>query len=106
DYFILCFIFLWCFDCTLSFGYGRKGQSKMVFFCNLGKHLISSSLRFHLSALVLGLFVSQSAFAGSLVINWNPISSSALAGYKIKSGNTSGSYSQPVSVGKVTSYKL
>ena len=42
----------------------------------------------------------------SLLISWNPITNSTLAGYKIKFGTTSGSYSQSVSVGKVTSYTL
>ena len=77
-----------------------------MFSSYLVKHSKLSRLGFYLSLLTVVLLLSQSAFAGSLLISWDPISSSMLAGYKIKLGTTSGSYSQSLSVGKVTSYTL
>lgn len=65
-----------------------------------------SRLVFYLSLLTVVLLLSQSAFAGSLLISWDPIPTSTLAGYKIKFGTTSGSYAQSVAVGNVTSYTL
>ena len=65
-----------------------------------------SRLGFYPSLLTVILLLSKSAFAGSLLISWDASPSSTLAGYKIKFGTTSGSYSQSVSVGKVTSYTL
>jgi len=49
------------------------------------KYLKLSRLGFYLSLLTVVLLLSQSAFAGSLLISWDPISSSMLAGYKISS---------------------
>lgn len=42
--------------------------------------------------------------AGSLLVIWDPIQDGQLAGYKIKYGTSSNSYSGVVDVGKVTSY--
>ena len=70
------------------------------------KYLKLSGLGFYLSLLTVILLLSQGALAGSLLISWDAIPSSTLAGYKIKFGSTSGSYSQSVTVGKVSSYTL
>jgi len=52
------------------------------------------------------LVVPQSVMAGSLLLSWNPIQDSRLAGYKIKYGTASGSYTQSVDVGNNTSHTL
>ena len=77
-----------------------------MFSSNPAKYSVLNRKGFFLSLLVVVLLLSQNALAGSLLISWNPISSSALAGYKIKVGTTSGTYTQFIAVGNVASYTL
>ena len=55
---------------------------------------------------VVVLAIPQSAMAGSLLLSWGAIQDSRLAGYKIKYGTASGSYTQSADVGNKTSYTL
>lgn len=59
-----------------------------------------------LIVLCICILCSTNTFAGSLSISWAPVSDSSVAGYKIKYGTTSGSYTQSLDVGQVTSYIL
>lgn len=62
-----------------------------------------------LSAVVLMfaiVIMLQSAIAGSLLVSWDPIQDSRLAGYKIKYGTVPGTYSLSVDVGNRTSHTL
>lgn len=61
------------------------------------------SLLFVITAILVS---SKHALAGSLLISWDPVADSRVAGYKIKYGTVSKSYSQSVSVGAVNSYTL
>lgn len=69
-------------------------------------HFLLSKLAGLLLLFAVSFLGSTSALAGSLLVSWSPISNSALAGYKIKYGVASGSYSQSVNVGNVTSQTL
>ncbi len=55
---------------------------------------------------LLGSLISNSMFAGSLGVTWDPVQSSALVGYRINYGATSGVYTQSVNVGSLTRYVL
>jgi len=57
-------------------------------------------------ALAAGILVPKSVLAGSLLVSWDPVQDSRLAGYKIKYGTTPGSYAQAVDVGSQTSHLL
>jgi IPT/TIG domain/Purple acid Phosphatase, N-terminal domain/Fibronectin type III domain len=59
-----------------------------------------------MTVLFLVLLMPMSSLAGSLLISWDAVQDSRLAGYKIKYGTSSGSYSQSVDVGKVSSFVL
>jgi hypothetical protein len=53
---------------------------------------------------IIVLSTIQNLAAGSLSASWSPVSDSRVAGYKIKYGTQSGSYSQSVDVGNSTNY--
>src|SRR5262245_31870911 len=53
---------------------------------------------------IILLSVVQNITAGSLSASWSAVSDSPVAGYKIKYGAQSGSYSQSVDVGNSTNY--
>jgi len=53
---------------------------------------------------IIALGTLQNLAAGSLSASWSPVSDSRVAGYKIKYGTQSGSYSQFVDVGNSTNY--
>src|SRR5882672_2511503 len=58
---------------------------------------------FHPAAvLVLLLFVAVRAFAGSVTLAWDPVTSPALAGYMLYYGPAAGSYTSKVDVGNAT----
>jgi hypothetical protein len=61
---------------------------------------------FILPILVLFWGYQGAAYGGSLLVSWNAVQDARVAGYKIKYGTTSGSYTQSLSVGNVTSSKL
>jgi PKD repeat protein len=55
------------------------------------------------SALFLGLLLlAVRAFAGSLTLAWDPVSSPALTGYMLHYGPTAGSYTSKIDVGNTT----
>jgi fibronectin type 3 domain-containing protein len=101
---MMIFYYLLCFDCIPFAPQGGKGQSEHVFI--VSGQILKTQAGLLSITLTVVLLLSQSALAGSLLISWDPIPSTTLAGYKIKFGTTSGSYSQSVSVGKVTSHTL
>ena len=59
---------------------------------------------------IIGLSIltvfSRSALGGSLLVSWGAVQDSRVAGYKVKYGIASGSYSQNMGVGNVTSATL
>ncbi|HEU0006060.1 MAG TPA: fibronectin type III domain-containing protein [Terriglobia bacterium] len=61
---------------------------------------------FAIVLVAVALVVPQSVMAGSLLLSWGAIPDSRLAGYKIKYGTASGSYTQSVDVGNKTSHTL
>ena len=62
----------------------------------------SCARRLSLRALLVFSLLSANAFAGSVTLAWNAVTTSTLAGYKLYYGTSSGNYGTPVDVGKVT----
>ncbi len=63
---------------------------------------------FILSIVVIStiLLSNNPLFAGTAALSWNPNTESDLAGYKAYYGTVSGSYTQSIDVGNVTSYTI
>jgi hypothetical protein len=60
-----------------------------------------------INSVVFAILLSSSlTYAGSLLVSWDDVPDSRVAGYKIKYGTQSNSYSNSVNVGQVTSYVL
>jgi hypothetical protein len=55
---------------------------------------------------LLTIFMNSTLFAGSLQISWDAVASDNVAGYWVKYGTRSGTYSNKVNMGKVTTYAL
>ena len=59
---------------------------------------------FHPATLaVLLLLLAARAFAGDVTLQWNPVSSTSLAGYMLYYGSSAGNYTSKVDVGNATS---
>ena len=52
------------------------------------------------------LLVAVRAFAGGAVLAWDPVTSAALAGYKVYYGPAAGSYTSNIDVGNTTTYTV
>jgi len=73
----------------------------------------TSRFRFHRpsipsfsAALVALLFAALPARAGSMPLEWNPVTDPDVAGYKVYYGTATGSYGAPVDVGSLTTATL
>jgi Fibronectin type III domain/Viral BACON domain len=55
---------------------------------------------------VLATLAITAPASGTATLTWNANSEADLAGYKVYMGNTSRSYSSPINVGKVTTFKV
>jgi fibronectin type 3 domain-containing protein len=49
---------------------------------------------------------STSSSVGTIILTWDPSTTTNLAGYKVYQGTASGVYSSPLTVGNVTSYTI
>lgn len=63
----------------------------------------------NLTALLCTIFISigfSQVFASDVSLAWDPVASSALAGYKLYYGTASGNYGAPITVGNQTAYTV
>ena len=77
-------------------------STRPIWFCRRGIFIHVSIL-----AIILALSaLSIPSFAGDVVLSWDPVTASNLAGYKVNYGTASGVYGTPIPVGNITSYTV
>jgi hypothetical protein len=71
-----------------------------------GGLLVRAGLLLAFSLLAQPFLTALPAMAGSMPLEWNPVTDPDVAGYKIYYGTASGSYGAPIDAGNVTTYTL